>query len=419
MQHNPIDKIFKKNLDKPYKGFNQEHWGQAQLLLQKLNRARRNRRLLFILLLLLTGVGLSTIGYREYQRNRMPPKAEQGSDVPMAASDRYPGVGSEQQKGGNILVDPVFEEKEQTESELTISHDRQAGSLNRTRKSGQIVRSQLDIVGPGKDRIENPVMENLEMDRLAPIDPHFNEDQVRKPEYVSALPVPGIRSLSIPAFGISPNLALVSTSLSSSYYGTWNFGWTGTLIVNPGVEGKNELQGLQLGFVVEYPLNRHWTIGSRPHFHLTVNESGFSKFDEQVSFGFGSETTMYGLRAKSLQFASLPVYIGWNSARHRFEIGGGVNYLLAARGQLQEIDLNSSQIRPLLELESGWIETRDMKAVSANLFLGYKVRIYDKLFTGFSVFYNPNQIYPGFPNDLPQNYQRKWHFGLQTNYYFK
>ena len=417
MQENPIDKIFREKLNLPYKTYNQEHWEQAKVHLNKFRETRKDRRQLLTMLLLLVSILLASLVYQHFHRKPSTPDIkEKMQDTPMATLDPF----SEDRAISE--TDETYAQSETGKKEIFEPERPGVGEPDWGILAAGV---QEQNKAPGSDD-ESLMVHKLEnLDKIGPFDPlvmsHVSgiESQTRRMDHLKKLQVTEIQPIRDLAYNLSVDLEVPGTPLSTSFSEKINIGWTGTLMINPAIDGGSEVQGIQLGGVVEYPMSRQWVIGSRPHFHLTVNESGFSKFDEQISFGFGSETTTYGLRAKSLQFVSLPVYVGWKSSKHQIEMGGGVDILLAARGQLQEIDVHTSQIRPLLELRSGWIETKEMQALSLNLFAGYKLKLSDKLFSGFSVFYNPSQIYPGFPNNLPQNYQRKWHFGLQTNYYFK
>jgi hypothetical protein len=149
------------------------------------------------------------------------------------------------------------------------------------------------------------------------------------------------------------------------------------------------------------------------------NEGGFSKFEQITSFGFSSVNTTYALKANTLQFVSVPVYIASEMGRHQFEVGFSADLLLGARGPLQEVSVEDQVVSNIQNNNSGWIDTRDMKRISTNLFIGYKNAINQRLKTGISFFYNPIKIYPGLPNNQSQVINARWYLGWQATYYLK
>ncbi len=195
------------------------------------------------------------------------------------------------------------------------------------------------------------------------------------------------------------------------------YAWSGMLMINPTPE-QSPLQGMQLGFNVEKPINDHWYVGASPSFHMRVNEQGFSKFESFTSFGFSAREETYGLQANSLQFLRTPIYLGRSFQRHHMELGLAIDLLLGARGTLREVAVVDQEVQIVESLNSGWIETGDMKNVSAELFLGYKYQVNPYLKTGVSVFINPGKLYPGLPDNRGQLY-RKWYMGMQVIYYVK
>lgn len=195
------------------------------------------------------------------------------------------------------------------------------------------------------------------------------------------------------------------------------YAWSGMLMINP-TPDQAPIQGMQLGFNIEKHINDHWYLGASPSFHMRVNEQGYSKFQSFTSFGFSAREETYGLQANSLQFLRTPIYLGRSFGRHHMEAGVAFDLLLGARGTLREVAVVDQEVQVLQSLNTGWIETGDMKHVSAELFLGYKYQLNPYLKTGLSVFMNPGKLYPGLPDNNGQLY-RKWYMGMQVIYYVK
>ena len=194
------------------------------------------------------------------------------------------------------------------------------------------------------------------------------------------------------------------------------YGWSGTLLLNPGSQAGDPVQGIRFGFLAEHYLAKNWLVGTRPSMQITFNETGFSKFEVQTTFSFSAVNETYGLQASSLQFISLPIYLAWTSKKHTIEMGGGVDWLVSARGQVQQVSIENDGVETLNALANGWIDTDQMEQFSSRLFLGYKFAINYRLKAGMTLFYNPTDIYPGFEGRQFQH-GRKWYMGMQANYY--
>ena len=193
-------------------------------------------------------------------------------------------------------------------------------------------------------------------------------------------------------------------------------GWSGTLLLNPGSQTSDPVQGVRFGFLAEYYFAKNWLVGSRPSIQVNLNETGFSKFEVQTSFSFSAVNETYGLQASSLQFISLPIYLAWTAEKHTIELGGGVDWLIAARGQVQQVQIENKNVETLSALGNGWIDTDQMAQFSSKLFFGYKFAISYRLKAGMTLFYNPTNLYPGFDGRQFQH-NRKWYMGIQANYY--
>lgn len=231
---------------------------------------------------------------------------------------------------------------------------------------------------------------------------------------------PSIPSLAIRIENSPVNISLPEREqplLTTTRRLPFRYAWSGILMINP-TPGQSPIQGMQLGFNIEKPINDHWYLGASPSFHMRVNEQGYSKLQSFTSFGFSAREETYGLQANSLQFLRTPIYLGRAFQRHHMEVGVAFDLLIGARGTLREVALVDQEVQVIESLNTGWIETGDMKHVSADLFLGYKYQVNPYLKTGLSVFINPGKLYPGLPDNRGQ-LNRKWYMGMQVIYYVK
>lgn len=253
---------------------------------------------------------------------------------------------------------------------------------------------------------------------LMPLESRTNDDQTEWLRHIKISP--SIPSLAMRIEDSPGNISLPKREQplqTSARRLPLRYAWSGMLMINPS-PGQSPIQGMQLGFNIEKPINNHWYLGASPSFHMRVNEQGYSKFQSFTSFGFSAREETYGLQANSLQFLRTPLYLGRSFERHNMEVGVAFDFLLGARGTLREVAVVDQEVQILQSLNTGWIETGDMKHVSAELFLGYKYQVNPYLKTGLSIFVNPGKLYPGLPDNRGQLY-RKWYMGMQVIYYVK
>ncbi len=217
---------------------------------------------------------------------------------------------------------------------------------------------------------------------------------------------------------ISVKPSRLKTIVDRKVHRPQKYAWTATLLLNPASNLGEPVHGLQLGFMTERFLSRNLFLGFRPSLQVTLNEHGFSKFQVQTSYSFSAISETYGLRATSLQFIRLPLYVGLEFHKHSLEMGAGANLLLSARGQLQQVEFEDNDLALVNSFSSGWIDTGQMQRFSYNVFFGYKYAISPVLKTGITIFHNPENIYPTFGDHQFQNL-RKWFMGIQFNYYIK
>ncbi len=195
-------------------------------------------------------------------------------------------------------------------------------------------------------------------------------------------------------------------------------GWSGSMLLSPAAVGS-PVQGAQFGFAAEYYLDKKWYLATRPSVQMLVNANGFSKFRQSTVFGFSATQEVYGLRANSLQFISIPVYLGHRFGQHQLELGMTADWLVAARGRLQQLDLEQDQLVILQELSAGWIPTDEMRQLVFSSFLGYKYAVTTRLSTGMVLFFRPGRIYPGQPGLGSSTTDVRWYMGLQATYYLR
>ncbi|NND06589.1 MAG: hypothetical protein HKN87_09430 [Saprospiraceae bacterium] len=192
----------------------------------------------------------------------------------------------------------------------------------------------------------------------------------------------------------------------------------GSIVLRPST-GESPVRGIILGADANRFISPSWFIGIRPSMHLSFNEPGFTKFEHHVSYSFESMNTTYGLHARILQLVRLPVFLGYEGNRHQLRLGLALEYLLGARGNLQEIAVEDDGIRVIKDLSSGWIETGAMKKFNTQIYGGYSFAFNSKVHFGFDIQYRPTEIFPQLSNPQSLAAGSRWYMGLTALFNLK
>ena len=184
-------------------------------------------------------------------------------------------------------------------------------------------------------------------------------------------------------------------------------------------QGQSPVRGFIIGAALDRFLNRKWFVGIRPALHLKFNEPGFAKFQHNISYSFESTNTTFGLEANSLQFARMPINVGYAKEGHEVRMGIALEYLLAARGNLHEVEVEGNLVNVVKTLSSGWIETGGMKKFNAQISAGYKYAFNRQMHLGIDIYYQPTRIFPGLPSQQSISGERRLYLGLSALYYLR
>lgn len=406
MKNHQLDQFFKNKLDQLTPAdLDLTHWEEAKRLL---NNKKKNRTGLYFLIL--TGFILIWGSYYFISKNT-------------------------ENSGPEKLINPIeMAEFSEGENKSDLAESR---VVNPDEQQKEIDKSEAILSGTPEKEVYNPEEEKsvLTGSPSLPLEPEreIPENPIIALEHTKEVTKPLIVTVRNPEDSLNL-IATVDFQLSNEYFlqpgetlplfreekiARRRIGWSGTLLINPAHSNSVPVQGLTLGFVYEQYLKPNWFVGARPSLQLRTGEGGFSKFEQITTFGFSASNTTYGLKANNLQFVSVPVYLAGEFGRHIFEAGFSIDLLLGARGQLQALNIDDQVVSGLVNLNSGWIETDEMRQLSSNVFLGYRNTINNRLTTGLNFFYNPSKIYPGLPNQKNQVTNSKWYLGWQAIYYLK
>jgi hypothetical protein len=425
MNSNGLDRLFRNGLDSggPVP-FDPEHWEGARILLESDKAKRKRDRLWFLLLILV--VGLMNAGLVYFSNSGI--QEMEALPVPQETYERA--------MAGNTPPKIVPLEIE-TEIKESLSHltSKDSSSFeknqNKTKRSGQA----LGLVEPNKkvpaETVYAQVNTNetgMESDKGIASGqevrtPGYQIPILEEPEGMEGNPVfvNALESrkmhLEMPVRDEHPGLQ--GPLFKKHTKPITRFGWTAALLVQPTMQGTAPVQGVEFGFAAEYFFKKKWFAGVAPQAQWRINETGFSKFQELTTFSFSSENQIFGLKANSLQVVNVPFYVGWTNNKNILEAGATVNWLISARGQLQQIDIEGTEVSPLNKFSNGWIETSDMKKLTSSLFTSYKFKINQRMYTGFRIHYQLGRWYPGLPNRLDQSTTRRFTLAWQGIYYIK
>lgn len=400
MQNNQIDRLFKNKLEQLQPDeLNLRHWEEARKILAE---KKKNRKGLYFLLLGIFLLSLSGWYYLNLQKERKDVSEKVRTPVEMA-------LIPEKDPDSNFSIPDRNDTKNAVADNTDIRQD-----FDRSRSGlKSAIPDWRESRIPGSSGITadtDPVTEGiLEMTALSDL-------AVREADR-TLTPLTSVDFQLIYDLSIQPEDEV--PIFREQPIKRRRMGWSGTLLINPAYSHPSPVHGLTLGFVYEQYLKRNWLIGMRPSVHLRNNEGGFTKFEQVTTFGFSAHSKTFGLKADNLQFVSAPLYLAVEFGKHTFETGISIDLLLGARGQLQEVAIEDLAITHLRSLDSGWINTDDMKRFSANFFLGYQNAINSRMKTGVTLFYNPANLYPGLPNEKNQTTFARWYLGWQVVYYVK
>ena len=426
MSPKDLDKLFKNALDSQDPAiFDPAHWEGASRLLAADKAKKRRDRLLFLLFILIMGmfnIGLiyrsSTNTFKEVDIAVPPDTYKRAMAGISEKSETLDSVL--RNKNESLVVDEThaFTPSKGTENNLesfanttsvftpSASTSRLLNNQTSEKKDPNSVKAQQDFAADPDIRIiekQFPVLDYLEEKRSKQLE--VNSIASRSPE------------LDIPPLEVHPDLPGALFRKRSRPPN--RFGWTAGLLLQPGKQGSAPVQGMELGIAAEYFFKQKWFAGIAPQLQWRINQKGFSKFQELTTFSFSSVHQTFGLKANSLQVINIPIYIGWNHKKNILEGGATFNWLVAARGQLQQIDIDDGKIFSLSKFENGWIATDAMKKLTTSLFVSYKFQINSRMYTGFNLQYQLDPWYPGLPNQLDQTANRRLTFGWQGIYYIQ
>lgn len=413
MQKNELDRFFRDKLvhgESPV--FNPAHWEDVK---KQLTNEKKDRKAFYWILASGILVILILISYLYLSNQKVTPK-EFPTSTP-GENQKFDRVQLDDTKNNSALDKHVDDSKasankHNTENILDIDENPELRKNSYLDKNKIIKSSELTFV---ENKVKKqPLLSLNELTELDLVDSELAGD--KEVQLFSVVP---IRNFSLNyQWTIRPEKEFVLMDEDKRYRRT-RIAWSGSLLIDPAFSSETPVRGMIVGITYEKYLRENWFLGAKPSLQLRSGEEGFSKFEQVTTYGFSSSSTTYGLKANNLQFLSIPLYLGAEFKRHTYEAGISLDFLLAARGQLQQVSVENQSVINLQSFNSGWINTDHMQKVSTNLFFGYKNSITNQLKTGLTIFFNPIKIYPGLPNQLNQSINSKWYLGWQATYYIK
>ncbi len=453
MSRHHLDRLFRAKLNRIDEAPDPAMWIQAKALIDADAKKKKRDRWLFFLFLGILGTIHVGLVYTISSEQPAERQSSNKTEVPLARSERAPDIESLERveehessakkdlqdlatdptgrtaNSNHIYSDEATKAKEPSASSVDPSREIAKADSDRTSipRDSQLQPDSSTEDGKASktglaesDSSSEPSNDRAHKDQSDPLEEAEGSRQLHLDLAAEPIDIRPANELHWTYSLEQQEKPFARESLfEDTRYRETRIGWTGTLLLNPATQAASPVQGFTLGFTGEYHLSKDWYLGARPSVQLRLNQDGFSKFETLTTFAFEAVSTTYGLKATSLQMISLPVYLGWRKGIHMVDIGGSADLVLAARGRLQQVDVNGQEVTPVENFGSGWIETDAMQGLTLNISGGYKVQLNDRFYSGISFYYFPGPLYPGLPNNLNQKLTSKWHLGLQATYYLK
>ncbi len=437
MGSHKLDEFFRKKLEGQVDPvFNDDHWQDARRMLQQ--GSGRGRRVIGLMSILLLLVVLSVL-----LNGHLRSKSEGTQQGPMAdlllVDERSYSASPKQTspKGSTTALGTraVIEQDiggdrgaDLANTSETLPGTRELASVMDGQESNQLVAS----VGDG----ESPKQHSLSSDQQGVMSvsaPQFSQStHVDLSDHrLTTHRFLGIKRLSLqriadvsqplkrPEEPLIINSSLVAAAPIEAERYPRRFGMLGAVEVSQSPEDESILRAISLGLGIDRFLSHRWYMGIRPMLHMKTGQGGFAKFQSSVSYSFESSETTYGLQAESLLFGRIPLCLGYTDLRHSLEMGIAPEYLIAARGQLEEIELADDQYKTVKVLSKGWIETGEIKKINARIYAGYRFALIKEMQIGIDAHYQLGKLYPGLPSQQAKDLESRWSLGLSALYYLK
>ena len=198
-------------------------------------------------------------------------------------------------------------------------------------------------------------------------------------------------------------------------------------MLNPFNSNQESFAGFRIGLIAKYLLSSSLSLQFEPGYHQYSGLRMYSKIRQDNIYDFGLSQEIYGMKAKTAHYLSLPIGLNYKIKKHGFELGVDLNYLLGVQGNVQEIKLENISDEPGLtrnarvsevveSLSTGWLDMTPFTDFSGRYFLGYNYLVNRGFILGARAYYQPNSILEAGPEELQKLSHTKLLIGVQAKF---
>lgn len=423
---NKLDKYFRTNLQDQRFEMKEEHWLDAQKLLEEQEQLR-TRRVAFwwfgsglavaILVLLLWCFGGKNDSNIPSASNakiaaKTAPVVEPDSPISQKDKSSEPTLANSGQAARN-----GFEEKNKNKNE---AHSTSSSALQST-DFQKIIKEPTSSIPVGKTPSLAP-NSTSEVSKTEPgsaqkltgnstetgasIDPviaqqkatgkqAFTTDLAQKTDKTETREQAQVTDfLATPDCFVSSNFAPNApyTNVQKIAVAKWrrlHFGLLASQLMLPS-PNKDEATfiGQRTGLVLKYHLGGRWHLGSGIQYLRRTGTFSASKSALQRNYRFGLELDTLLLRPTSLHYASIPVMLGWELNRHQIEGGLLLDFLTGVRGEAGSFQKQGEPpVKTFTSDKSGWVTADGYARFTSTIQLVYGYQFARRFSIGVSANY--------------------------------
>jgi len=409
MMMEPMDELFKKKLEDRNLVFNEGHWEAAQQLLD--DRDSRGAAIWW------WRFGLTAIAFAMIVVFLLPFDTEQPPIEEKTHTASRTLQGGKAEQAVPQATSPVMGEQQVRErpapldrgSEISNPSDAPS-SITSKRKAVAASNRSATKVGPTSENRATDSVQGSEVNPSSPIDaspsddtapPIAQDDQgAENPE--RAL-IAGFDQIPRLVFQVEGQEGRGSANMPERCWPVKNR-WAVHTIIGGSLPAQDNQPGALLGLGVNWSGRGGWGIYAEGLYRIRQLSNLPTQMSLQRSYGFGVSESVFELQANSLHYADVNAGANYEFNRHRLHAGGGVSYLIGARGQLEQAQKGEEALdySSAFAVSEGWISQEGLSRWLLRAHAGYEFELYPNVHLAGRIQYSFASILAATAQDQPR-----------------
>ncbi|MBK6476962.1 MAG: hypothetical protein IPF93_01440 [Saprospiraceae bacterium] len=436
MKNEPwIDKVYKEHLLQPVSSLNMDHWLQAESMITAQEKKDQRRRWLWILFFgtIVGGMiayGLLALSSKSAPLPVAPPTQLIENNEPMAQKDMEPI----RESGSVALTIPPSLEA------IELRKGQPDHFVSSTQKSSGQTKSALgknskSVVLINPDDYSKATREPSPTNDLSKKDPLLagqflntvNDEIIVNQVHRQA--VAEVQELDVKFKMLSYDRGVHGSSLTQGPIkvtrDTWKESGIRMSMASQAVNGVSRAGIGQLG-IDWYRLkgiSKKIFYGVGLGYSSSFNNNHYAQVITAYQFqSFGGTSENYGIKPQWLQLLHGQINLGIQNDRHRLVAGLKPQYLIGARGKVDQIqftdnppvkDLASAKVS---SLNTGWLQNDFLNTFSLTTVIAYDYKIMRQIGIGLQAEHTVRSAYKPLENNIHQPGLASWNIGFRFSY---